>query len=189
MVTIRMKEHLAAGILSAVGVLLLSSTGYGYQYLTVSGIVVTECSAQFGPPDLTDGLLAYWPMEDGYGSTVTDWSGNGNHGTFDIPTLPIWQPAAGHIEGALLFDGQGGHLICPASPPLDFVTGLTVMAWIKTDSLTKDWQAIVTKGDSAWRLHRYLNTDYIDFACTGLTGGNNTWGSSVWGSKPVVDNE
>ena len=189
MVTMRVKEYFAAGILSVVGALLLSSTGYGYQYLIVSGIVVTAFPAQFDPPDLTDGLLAYWPMEDGYGSTVSDWSGNGNDGTFTAPTPPIWQPAGGYLDGALLFDGQGGHVVCPGGAVFDFSYGLTAMAWFKTDSFTKDWQAIVTKGDSAWRLHRYLNTDYMDFACTGLTGGNNTWGSTVWGSTPVVDNE
>ena len=139
--------------------------------------------------DLTDGLLAYWPMENGYGNTVSDWSGNGNYGMFSVSTPPIWQPRAGHLDGALLFDGQEGHVVCPGDPVFNFTDGggFTAMAWIKTDSLTKDWQAIITKGDTAWRLHRNSNTDFINFACTGLEGGNETWGSSVWGRTPVVD--
>ncbi|MBN2272273.1 MAG: hypothetical protein JXN61_16805 [Sedimentisphaerales bacterium] len=140
-------------------------------------------------PAVTDGLLAYWPMEDGYGSMVSDWSGNGNNGFFSNSTQPVWQPFEGRIGGSLLFDGGEGHVVCPELQGYDFQLGLTAMAWIKTDSLTKDWQAILTRGDTAWRLHRYMNTDYINFACTGLMGGNEAWGSSATGSTPVVDNE
>jgi len=140
-------------------------------------------------PAITDGLLGYWPMEDGYGSTVSDWSGNGNNGFFSVSAQPVWQPSGGQLDGALLFDGQEGHVVCPADPDFDFQWGVTVMAWIKTDSLTKNWQAIITKGDTAWRLHRNSNTPYINFACTGLEGGNMAWGSTVWGNTPVVDNE
>jgi hypothetical protein len=31
------------------------------------------------------------------------------------------------------------------------------------DTFTKPWQALVTKGDSAWRLHRKGDSDSIDF--------------------------
>ena len=36
------------------------------------------------PPDLTNesGLVGYWKFNEGGGTTVTDHSGNGNHGTF-----------------------------------------------------------------------------------------------------------
>lgn len=140
-------------------------------------------------PDLTDGLLGYWPMEDGFGNTATDRSGNANHGTLSGGSLPLWRPSGGILGGMLYFDGSGGYVNCGNNPAFDMTEGCTVMAWIMVRSFTKDWQAITTKGDSAWRLHRHQNTDYINFACTGLIGGNKNWGSTVWGSTPVRDNE
>ena len=151
-----------------------------------SGAVPTQ---EVNEPNIGDGLLAYWAMEDGFGAVVSDRSGNGNDGVLSSPTLPRWQPAGGHLNGALLFDGREGHVVCGGNPDFDLAEGLTVAAWIKVNAFTKDWQAIVTKGDSAWRLHRYSNTPYLDFACTGLMGGDKPWGSTVWGSTPVTDGE
>ena len=48
------------------------------------------------PNDLVNetDLLAYWRMDDNGGSTVTDYSGNGNHGTLESSNdnidLPKW---------------------------------------------------------------------------------------------------
>jgi len=151
-----------------------------------SGAVPTE---DVNEPNISDGLLAYWAMEDGFGAVVSDRSGNGNDGILSSPTLPRWQPAGGHLNGALLFDGREGHVVCGGDPDFDLAEGITAMAWIKVGAFTKDSQAIVTKGDSAWRLHRYSNTPYLHFACTGLTGGNQPRGSTVWGSTLVTDGE
>ena len=41
--------------------------------------------------------------------------------------------------------------------------------WIKVTSFTKTWQAIFTKGDSAWRFSRNNTGNTIHFACTGLS--------------------
>jgi len=41
-----------------------------------------------------------------------------------------------------------------------------VAAWIKAKTFDKERQAIVTKGGSAWRLHRNLTTDNIRFNIT-----------------------
>ncbi|MHC4745005.1 MAG: LamG-like jellyroll fold domain-containing protein, partial [Planctomycetota bacterium] len=139
-------------------------------------------------PTVIDGLIAYWAMEDGYGHIASDRSGNGNHGALSSGgNLPQW--VAGIDGGALRFDGSGGYVDCGDHPQFHLYNSCTVMAWIRVDSFTNPWQAIVTKGDTAWRLHRHQSSEYIDFACTGLTGGNQAWGSSVWGSTPVTDNE
>ncbi|MEO1006794.1 MAG: LamG domain-containing protein, partial [Cyanobacteria bacterium J06638_38] len=54
----------------------------------------------------------------------------------------------------------------------DLTNAITVETWIKVDSFTKQWQAIVTKGDSSWRLHRYQETNKLNFAI-GAGGLNN----------------
>jgi hypothetical protein len=50
------------------------------------------------PPDLTyeSGLVGYWKFNEGSGTTVKDYSGNGNHGTFaaisgDTTAYPTWE--------------------------------------------------------------------------------------------------
>ena len=49
------------------------------------------------PTDLRteSGLVGYWRFDEGFGTTVTDHSGNGNHGTFgaisgDTTAYPTW---------------------------------------------------------------------------------------------------
>ena len=52
-------------------------------------------------------------------------------------------------------------------------TSITIEAWIKVRQFPGgDWTAIVTKGDSSWRLHRYGNTSVIAFSVGGLSSGD-----------------
>ena len=37
-----------------------------------------------------DNLVAYWKFNEGSGTTVKDYSGNDNHGTFASDILPTW---------------------------------------------------------------------------------------------------
>ena len=41
---------------------------------------------------------------------------------------------------------------------------MTVAAWIKVREFNKTWQAIVTKGDTAWRLQRQQDTGLVTFS-------------------------
>ena len=86
---------------------------------------LTTGSAQ---ADLTDGLVAYWPLNEGGGTTTADASGNGNDGALNAPT---WD--SGKFGGALSFDGVDDFVDCGNSSTLDFGTGdFTISAWIKT---------------------------------------------------------
>ena len=55
---------------------------------------------------------------------------------------------------ACLFNGTTGYIDCGAPTELDTAGPISVMAWIKVNAFTVSWQSIVTKGDSAWRVHR-----------------------------------
>jgi hypothetical protein len=64
---------------------------------------------------------------------------------------------------------------------------VTVAAWIKVNSFDKEWQAIVTKGDSAWRLQRNQDKDNLEFACSGLKiPGGSPYGG-LYGERNVND--
>lgn len=79
-----------------------------------------------------------------------DASGNGH------AAASTAEPGAteGFIAGAQLFDGVDDHLIVSGEDAFDFTAELTIEAIVRVDTFDKEWQAIVTKGDHAWRLQR-----------------------------------
>jgi len=64
---------------------------------------------------------------------------------------------------------------------------VTVAAWIKVNRFDKEYQAIVTKGDSAWRLQRNANTDTLEFACSGLAIPDGSQWGGLYGNRSVND--
>ena len=69
---------------------------------------------------------------------------------------------------ALDFDGTNDYVSIGNESNFDFTTAMTVEAWIKVDTFDKEWQAIVTKGDNTWRLHRAASTNHISFGTDGV---------------------
>ena len=117
--------------------------------------------------DLGRGLVGRWTFDEGKGSTVRDVSGRGNHGS--VMGGAKW--TAGRVGGALEFDGTDDFVSIPNESRFDITGSVTVAAWIRVETFTKQWQAIVTKGDRAWRLHRANDTKMVGFACSDLSRG------------------
>ncbi len=88
--------------------------------------------------------------------------------TFQDVSLPDIYVAdyPGH---ALDFDGDDDYVAVSDEYLFDFTDAMTIEAWIRVDSFSKPWQAIITKGDNAWRLARYAETDMICFSTSGLS--------------------
>jgi hypothetical protein len=85
--------------------------------------------------------------------------------TTDIdPPTPMTPPG-----NALDFDGYDDYVSLPNESNFDFTSTITIEVWLNVDAFDKDWQAIVTKGDGAWRLHRYGATNHIAFGTSGLS--------------------
>ena len=72
------------------------------------------------------GLVGAWVGDGGTGTTLTDSSGNGRHGTISGAT---W--VAGRVGQALNFTGSGVADL----GDLDLPGAFTVMAWMQTRSL------------------------------------------------------
>ncbi|MBN2529579.1 MAG: hypothetical protein JXR76_24535 [Deltaproteobacteria bacterium] len=111
---------------------------------TTSPITVTAAS-QSGTDQQTwtievavdPALEGHWPLDETSGTFATDASGNGRDGT--LSGDPVWQPAAGQIEGALSLDGYQGaldYVALPSVPAFDNLqtSSYTLSAWVRPNS-------------------------------------------------------
>jgi hypothetical protein len=76
------------------------------------------------------GLVGHWKLNETSGTTASDSSGNGNHGS--VLNSGIW--TAGKIGGALSVDGVNDYVNVPSSVNYDSTTG-TWAFWMKTDGV------------------------------------------------------
>jgi hypothetical protein len=117
-----------------------------------------------------DALTANWKLNQTSGTVATDSSISPNNGTYtNGVVLAATGPYPGAGDKAADFDGVNDYVATANEFNYDLAGPMSVAAWIKVDSFTKQWQAIVTKGDSAWRLLRDDTNNGVTFACTGLS--------------------
>jgi outer membrane lipoprotein-sorting protein len=121
----------------------------------------------------TGGLVGWWKLDEGSGNIAVDSSDKGLDGILVGDTSWV----DGIVAGALAFDGDGDYVDVGKDPAFDITQQITVSAWIKVDAFDREFQAIVTKGDSAWRLQRNWKNNTLEFACTGIVVPGNKWGS------------
>ena len=130
----------------------------------------------------TGRLVAHWKFDDGSGNIAADSSGNAHNGTLLGDTGWV----DGILDGALAFDGDGDYVDIGKSPDFDIENQITVSAWIKVNAFDRNWQAIVAKGDRAWRLQRNVGESTLEFACSGLVVPGTDWGQ-IFGTTDVND--
>lgn len=118
-----------------------------------------------------DGLVAYWPFDEGAGKTASDATGNGHNGEFE--GAPKW--VAGKFGTALEFDGDDDHVVVPDDDALDLTDNVTLMAWFSpNDVLTS--RRMMVKNDSIFVIFDFGNSkEGIDF----LVKPNNTSAEST----------
>ncbi len=107
------------------------------------------------------GLVAWWKLDETEGAQAVDSSEHENFA--QVRGKPQWAIGQGRIGGALEFDGKSNFLDCGNRPEFEGREALTVCAWIKARNFDKPWQAIVTKGDTTWRLQRASDKPFITF--------------------------
>ncbi len=100
--------------------------------LTLSG------SSSLNNLNINNGLVLYWKLDEGTGSTVAkDSSGNGNNGT--LTNGPTWSnvvPTTMKFQNnrSLHFDGSNDYVYAQLTPP---TANQTTAMWIKTSSVSK----------------------------------------------------
>lgn len=118
------------------------------------GLTLVFTEDQYTNPDniaVPEGLVGYWPFNEGVGSSTADLSGFGATGTI---TGATWVDG---IKGKCLsFDGVDDYVDCgdPANGSLDFGTSsFSFMQWIKPTGLDGVTQVLSGKGPSAYEIH------------------------------------
>lgn len=117
--------------------------------------------------------------------SFNDATGNGhgasNGSTGATPTTNL----AGRIGAARTFDGNNDHVVLANSNgPYDFTNSMYASAWVRVEGFEDQYQAIITKGDSSWRLARAASTNAVGFGWT--NGGTN---HNVNGDISIADGE
>jgi len=92
-------------------------------------VLVLTVAAGVAHADLLEGLVGYWPLDEGEGDTIADASGGGHGGTFDSGS-PEW--VEGQYGNALSFDGNNKVGI-PDHADFHLVGAVTVALWAQTD--------------------------------------------------------
>ena len=91
-------------------------------------------------PAITNGLVAWYKLDETSGTTASDSSGNGKNGT--LVNGPTW--GAGMIGGAIVLDGVDDYILLPTGL-MSAVTDFTVCAWAKLDA-NNGWNRIFDFG-------------------------------------------
>src|SRR4051812_41278375 len=99
-------------------------------------------------------LVGWWPMNEGSGQTVKDWSGKGNNGVLGATTAvepndPSWVPGVFQhqqyfTDSALRFDAVDDFITIPDSSTLE-PKQLTVGAWVRNDWNPGVYKYVISK--------------------------------------------
>jgi len=69
----------------------------------------------------------------------------------------------------------------------DIADQITVSAWIKVNQFDREWQAVIAKGDTAWRIQRNQSNNSLEFACSGLKIPSGAPWGNLYGERSVND--
>jgi hypothetical protein len=103
-------------------------------------------------------LSAYWPLNEGRGQVIRDWSGNGNHGQLGSTAGadandPSWIKGIFFWSYGLHFDG-GDYVSIPDSSSLE-PQQMTVSAWFRGSGSPGNNRYLVAKGSNLCQAASY----------------------------------
>jgi len=157
---------------------------FGYMVALVVGLA---CSSRVFAQDIESDLVAYWNFSEGTGDTAYDSAGTNNG---HLTGEPMWVTSIEDLDTAIELDGVGDYVNCGNDSAFDITGEITIAAWIRVHEFDIEWQALITKGDTSWRLTRDYSTEHLAFHCNGLTTSSPNYGGiGVEGTVNVYDEQ
>lgn len=124
--------------------------------------------AQAAAQDITTGLIGNWNLVETSGSTAFDSSSSSNNGTYvGGVSLANSTPVTNVGAVAETLNGSTGYVRINNESAYDLTGPMSVSLWIKVNSFDAKEQTIISKGDSAWRIERRNNNNYLRFVLQG----------------------
>jgi large repetitive protein len=165
--TRRRRPSWAPGVVVVVAALgLAPAAGLGCSPQRLQVVDTDPClggdNAMCISPGLLDGVVGYWRLDDGAGSSAArDGSGRGNNGTLlGVSSASAWVP--GRSGMGLAINAQGWVMVTP-SVSLDAVSDrLTVAGWVYLDGPIAEWGTLLSReigGTIDQHYHLSLNAD------------------------------
>jgi hypothetical protein len=109
---------------------------------------------------LSEGLVGWWPFEEGSGTTARDASKTGNTGT--LHHGPTWQPPANCKQGRCLrFDGVDDFVNVLHAASLNITDAITMEFWLWLTDLTGNDMWIDKDRNVSYNIHFTDPTDKI----------------------------
>lgn len=105
------------------------------------------------------------------GASLTDATGKAHDGTATGTS-----PTAGQIGLARTFAGAD-YIELAKENDFDLGTAMYVSCWVKVSAFDTNFEAIITKGDSSWRLARAGGSDHVAWSTTSGTQINDVNGN------------
>jgi hypothetical protein len=121
---------------------------------------------------LLAGLVGWWKFDETEGAIAADSSGNGHRGS--LRGNPIWRPQGGKRGGAIELDGKSAFVEIANESAFDISGQLTISTWVNIKSVPQEWTAIVTKGDTGWRLATEYSQKAFHFGADAMNWLNGT---------------
>jgi hypothetical protein len=125
--------------------------------------------------------VGWWKMDEGEGTSVYDWSGNGNTGTMTSMDPPNdW--VAGKYNKALDFDGSDDYVSAGTNTAYNFGSDFTISSWFKTTNAgerpilsTRDGTGFLYYGIYGGKGFIYYNTATPANITTNKSINDNVW--------------
>ncbi len=120
---------------------------FGLSRLSTLWLAVVATAASLTPA--WAGLVGHWAFDEGSGTTITDSSGQNNHGILVNPKPGAW--TSGVSGGALYFDGTTGagsqYVTIPDAASLHATNAISFAAWVRCDDINRDGPIVAKEGD------------------------------------------
>ncbi|MCA9212043.1 MAG: LamG domain-containing protein [Planctomycetales bacterium] len=120
------------------------------KFVAAVGVAVAVLFPSMAMSEITDGLVAYFPLDGDFNDVV-----GGHNGTFmGSDTAPNF--SAGKFGDGIDLDGIDQFVEVADPDAFNFVgSDFSVAAWTRVDGFTKSWQALLANGEgNRWRFHR-----------------------------------
>jgi type II secretory pathway pseudopilin PulG len=121
-----------------------SALGQAYSVPLYPNVMAQGTAFNIHPLFNTQGLVGYWPMDEGTGASATDLSGNGSAGRWNGGLIGGSHYSTGKIGGhAGNFNGSNNSVSLPNTPSLSFGLGdFSVAFWMNPSN----WGSNATMG-------------------------------------------